>query len=314
MLLSRTKWLLYLAWLSLGWGILLSGCVSTPLVLAIPSATEAVKPPDYGNKDYPRALAAIMSVMVQDLKLPAVEGSVTLYFSQTSYESGVVAESEKDLERLREQLGPRANRLREEEFVFSARRFAVSSVAVGMYKKVLVNEWRLAKYPWPEWVKVLGHELTHTVERNLVEGRLTVSDQWLREGFAEWVGCKVADMFGAETFDKSRDRVLDSIATAKSYQTFPSLAQLARNSEWLTWSRTLGRAATYGQALIAVDFLIQQKGLAAVVDYFRLFGKLNNRERNFTTAFGEPISSFEEKFIKHLQLRLEKQSRRGFFG
>jgi hypothetical protein len=314
MLPSMRKWLLSLLCFSLGWGIFLSGCASTPLVLTIPPSAEVVGPPAYGSKDYPGALAAIMSVMARDLKLPPVESSVTLYFSQTSYESGVVAESEKDLERLRQQLGPRANQLREEELVFSARRFAVSSVAVGMYKKVLVNEWRLAKYSWPEWLKVLAHELTHTVERNLVEGRLTLSDQWLREGFAEWVGYKVADTFGAETFAKSRDRVLDSIATAKSYQTFPSLTQLARNSEWLTWSKTLGRAATYGQALIAVDLLIEQKGVPAVVEYFRLFGKLNSRERNFTAAFGEPISGFEDKFAKHLQRLLEKRNRSGLFG
>lgn len=301
-------------WLSLLWGMFLSGCASTPQLLTIPSRGEAVRPPAYGSKDYSEVLAAIVSVMERDLKLPPVEASVTLYFSQTSYESGVVAESEKDLERLRQQLGPRANRLREEELVFSARRFAVSSVAVGMYKKVLVNEWRLAKYPWTEWVKVLAHELTHTIERNLVEGRLTASDQWLREGFAEWVGYQVADTFGAETFAKSRDRVLDSIADAKSYQTFPSLTQLTRNAEWLTWSKTLGRAATYGQALIAVDLLVEQRGLAAVVEYFRLFGKLNNRERNFTMAFGEPISAFDGKFTKHLRMLLEKRSRSGLFG
>jgi hypothetical protein len=67
-----------------------------------------------------------------------------------------------------------------------------------------------------------------------------------------------------------------------------------------------GYQATYGQALIAVDFLIEKKGLPAIVEYFRLFGKLNNRERNFTTAFGEPMSAFEEKFSKHLQMLLSK--------
>jgi hypothetical protein len=45
-----------------------------------------------------------------------------------------------------------------------------------------------------------------------------------------------------------------------------------------------------------------------------LFGKLNNRERNFTTAFGEPISGFEGKFTKHLHRLLEKRSRSGLFG
>lgn len=306
---SARKWLLTFVCFSFAWGVFLSSCASTTQILTIPLVAEAVRPPAYGTKDYPGALAAIVSVMVRDLKLPAVEGWVIIYPSQVAYESGVVAESENDLERLRKQFGPRANRLNEEEWVFAARRSAAGSVAVGMYKKVLVNDWRVARYPWPEWIRVLAHELTHTVERELIDGRLTTSDQWLREGFAEWVGCKVVDTFGAENFAASRKRALDGIASASYYQTFPSLSQLARNSEWLTWSRTLGRPATYGQALIAVDLLIEQKGLAAVVEYFRLFGKLNNRERNFTTAFGEPVASFDEKFSKHLQALLGRSDR-----
>jgi hypothetical protein len=143
----------------------------------------------------------------------------------------------------------------------------------------------------------------------LVEGRPTTSDQWLNEGFADWVGYKVVDAFGAENFALSRKRALDEMASARYYQTFPSLSQLARNSEWLTWSRTLGRAATYGQALIAVDFLIEQKGVPAIVEYFRLFRRLSNRERNFTLAFGEPMTSFDERFGKHLQALLGRSDR-----
>ena len=306
---SAVKWLLTLVCGSFAWGVVLWGCAFAPQTFAIPPAAQAVRPPAYGTRDYPEALAAVVSVMVRDLKLPPVEGSVTVYPSQVSYESGVVAESEKDLERLRKQLGPRANRLNEEEFVLSARRFAVGSVAVGMHKRVLVNDWLVSRYPWPEWVRVLAHELTHTVVKDLVDGRLTTTDQWLNEGFSEWVGYKVVDAFGAENFAVSRKQALDDIATASYYQTFPSLSQLARNSEWLTWSRTLGRAATYGQALIAVDLLIEQKGLPAIVEYFRLFGKLNNRERNFRMAFGEPIASFDEKFSKHLQTLLGRSNR-----
>ena len=305
---TARKWLLALVSL-IAWGVFLAACTSAPQLIAIPPIKEVVKPPSYGSKDYPGALTAIMSIMVHDLKLPGVEGVVTVYSSQASYESGVVAESEIDLERLRKQLGPTANRLNEEELILAARRSAVSSVAVGMYKKVLVNDWRISRYSWPDWIRVLAHELTHTVQRELVDGRLTSSDQWLREGFAEWVGCQVVHTFGAEEFAASRKRALEGLANASYYQTFPSLTQLATNSQWLTWSRTLGRAATYDQALIAVDWLIEQKGLAAVVQYFSLFGKLNNRQRNFRSAFGEPIAGFDEKFGKHLQVLLGRTDR-----
>jgi len=50
-----------------------------------------------------------------------------------------------------------------------------------------------------------------------------------------------------------------------------------------------------------VDSLVERKGFAAVVEYFRLFGKLNDRERSFLGAFGEPVAIFEENFSQHLK-------------
>jgi hypothetical protein len=304
---SITNRLLWLVCCTVGSGAGFVGCASAPQVLTIPSVTDTAKPPPYGTKDYGAALAAIMSVMVRDLKLPPIDdGSVTLYPSQASYEAGVVAQSAENLERLRKQLGPRAKQMKGAESVLAATTMAVGSNGVGMYKRVLINEWRVAKFPWSEWVRLLAHELTHTADRELVDGHPAASDQWLREGFAEWVGYKVVDTFGAQGFSDSRKHALDLILTATSYQTFPGLGQLARNSDWITWSRTLGRAATYGQAFIAVDYLIEEKGLPAVIEYFRLFKKLNNRERNFATAFGESLTVFDGRFSKHLQVLLGK--------
>jgi hypothetical protein len=240
------------------------------------------------------------SVMVSDLNLPVVEASVTFYPSQASYEDGAVAESERDLELLRMQLGARAQQLKEEDVVFAARRSAVSSVAVGLHKRVLVNEWQFVKLPWWERMRILAHELTHTVEKAWVEGRLTNWDRWLSEGFAEWVGYRVLDRLGAQTLARSRQGSVEAVVKARVDQTFPTLTQLVTGEEWITWLRTLGHAATYGQAFLAVDLLVEQKGLPAVVEYFRLFGKLNNRERNFATAFEEPVTKFEDKFTEHL--------------
>jgi len=55
---------------------------------------------------------------------------------------------------------------------------------------------------------------------------------------------------------------MDKISNARHYQTFPLLSQLRGETDWKTWARTWGRA-TYGQAFMAVDFLIDQKGLPA---------------------------------------------------
>jgi hypothetical protein len=171
---------------------------------------------------------------------------------------------------------------------------------------VLVNEWKLSKTPRSEHVRILAHELTHLVQKEMVNYRLILFDQWLAEGFGDWVGYNVADRLAVESMAKGRETTLGLIATAKSYQTFPSLQQLAMNSDWITWLRTLGHTATYGQAFIAVDYLIGQKGLAAVIQYFRLFAKIDDHNWNFTTAFGESIAAFDKRFTNHLEALLAK--------
>ena len=300
------RWFLRLACCTLPWSTALPGCISSQQVLPIPSIVDTSKPPPSGTKDYAAALAAIMLVMVRDFGLPAIDGgSVTLYPSQKAFEAGVVAHISANTERLHKQLGPRAKPLNESAVVASATITAVGSNAVGMYKNVLINEWRITKYSWLEWIRVLAHELTHTTQFELTDGRF-LPDQWLNEGFAEWVGYKVVQSFGAQDFAVSRKVVLDSIVTATSRQTFPTLSQLARNPDWITWTRTLGRPATYGQGFIAVDYLIQERGLSAVIEYYRLFKKLNNRERNFVTAFGESVSAFDGRFSEHLNVLLRK--------
>jgi hypothetical protein len=304
------KWFLCLVCSSFACGLFLAGCVSTPRVVQVPTNVEAVRPAVNRGADYPEALAAIVSVMVQELKLPAVGGTVTFYPNSMALESALVMEYGKEFDQVENRLGPEEKELfrakREENIALAARQRATTAVAVGMHQRVLVNELVFVRYPWSERVRVLAHELTHTVQKALVDGRLISADLWLVEGFAEWVAYRVLDALDIETFAKGRENNIDVAAKARQYQTFPRLSQLVTGTEWQTWARTLGREATYNQAFLAVDFLIGEKGLPPMVEYFRLFGKLNNRERNFTAAFGEPVFTFQEKFTKHLQFLLGK--------
>jgi len=285
---------------------LLTSCSSAPQFITVSSRAPAVEPPAYGSKDYPRAMAAILTVMGRELKLPAVEVAVTLFLTQVTYEQGVVDDGARDLEQLRKLLGPAAKALREDEFIANVRQTAVSTDAIGKHKRILINEWRLAKYPWPEWIRVLAHELAHTVEFQIADGRPPIWDRWISEGMGEWVGYKVVDAFGAATFAKSREQRLHVMHTARSFQTFPVMSQLATGPNWLSWARTLGREATYGQALFAVELLIERKGLAAVSEYIRQFKSTAAREKVFVSAFGETPAQFDEAFSKHLAVLLGK--------
>ena len=299
---TRPSCLLALA-LTFAVALFASSCASGPQSITVTSVDRAIAAPANGTKDYPQAFRAILSVMLRNLQLPPVEVSAILYSSQNSYVESVVADAERDLQQLRKVLGPLAKNLRDDEYLARARETAVGSDAVGKHKRLLLNESRLEKYPWPEWMKVLAHELAHTVEFALVDGGPALWDHWLSEGFAEWVGDKVLDLIGTESFAKSQEQRLGLMRTAKSIQTFPSLGQLATGTDFHTWAGTLGQA-THGQALIAVDYLIEQKGLAAVLEYFRLFRKSTNREQNFMAAFGETPAAFDAKFSRRMAVLL----------
>jgi hypothetical protein len=239
--------------------------------------------------------------MVRDLELPQVEGVVWFYPIRSSFESALAADYVNDLKQIEKQFGTKGREAFEQNINAQAAQTAASSIAVGKYRRVLVNEWYFMRAPWWESIRVLAHELTHTAQNELVDGRFIAADRWLVEGFAEWVSYKFLDALDMDSFSKSRERNIDLIASAKQFQTFPSLTQMVSGADWQTWSRTLGHVATYSQAFVAVDFLVDERGLPSVIEYFRLFTKLNNRERNFRTAFGEPASKFAEEFDTYLR-------------
>jgi hypothetical protein len=235
-MLAARKWLLWLVCSSFGWGALLVGCASAPRVVRIPTVLEPGRPAIGPTSDYPDILAATVSVMTRNLKLPAAEGIVTFYPTGFALESALVVEYKKDLEQLEKQLGPRERErflaTKDETIALFARQRATRAVAVGMHKRVLVNELVFSRYPWSERVRALAHELTHVVQRALVDGRVISADLWLVEGSAEWVASKVLDALNLETFAESCERNID-VARISSmiYQTFPRLTQLVTGEE-----------------------------------------------------------------------------------
>lgn len=285
---------------------LFTSCATSPQTIKLSAVKPTVEPLSYGETDYPKVLATIAAVMTREMKLPLADVEVTIYPSQISYEQGVIFESQQALERLRQQLSLPANSPAIEAGLTTATISAMSSVAVAYYRKVLVNEWRVGGALWSDWIQILSHELTHTAQWELTRSDELAAHVWLEEGFAEWVGYQVADRLGAETLSKARENALESIAQEKKYQTFPTLSQLSNRPEWQYWGRSLGVATTYGQAFFAVEYLIEQKGVDAVLDYFRRFGKEDDPARNFADAFGESVAAFDEKFRAEFARRTGK--------
>ena len=293
-MVHKTNWMTCFVW-SVWCGIFIQACSTAPRVISIPAASGKPLPRLRIGGDYGEALGAMTTFMVQDLELPQVEGVVWLYPTRSSFESALAADYVNDLKQVEKQFGTKGKEAFEQTINTRAAQTAASSIAVGKYRRVLVNEWYFMRTPWWESIRVLAHELTHTAQHELVDGQFIAADRWLVEGFAEWVSYKFLDAIGIDSFAKSRERNIDMIASAKQFQTFPSLTQMVSGADWQTWNRNLGYVATYSQAFVAVDFLVEKRGLPSVIEYFRLFTKLDNRERNFRTAFGESVSKFTEE-------------------
>jgi len=307
--ITRT-WIFRWVCLGVAYTILLHGCVSAQRVFPLSAVSNTIRPSSANLNDYPEAIAAIVSIVTGEIGLPAPDGTVTLYSNWMALELALLSELQKDAELMEKQLDAKAREKfragREERLALQARQLATTAPAVAMHKRIFINELLMVKSSWYERTRLLAHEMAHVVEKGLLDGRAAAPGRWIQEGFAEWVAFKVQDTLGYQSFTKSRENNVNAIARAKAFQTFPALTQLNAGDEWLTWVRTLGNEATYAQAFLAVDFLIEQKGLSAVVEYFRLFNKLNNRERNFTAASGEAMKTFEEKFDRHLRTLLGK--------
>ena len=283
-------------------GLFLHACSAAPQVLPIPAPSEnAVRPLDWLNENYPEVLSAISTAMVRELKFPPVQGVVTFYSNYQTFESGLAAEFDASARRAEERAGRRQpEAVRQQNIAFLARQRSVTAAAVAINGNVLVHEIAFRRYPWSERVRVLAHEITHVLQRNLAAQRPASWENWLIEGFADWVGYKVLDSLNIENFAKSRQGVVDSVVAGSARQTLPSLIQLHTQADILTWTRTQGRHAAYGQGMVAIDLLIEEKGMAAVLDYFRKFAELNNRQRNFSEAFGETLENFNDKFSQYL--------------
>jgi len=223
---------------------------------------------------------AIAAVMVEDLKLPRVDSVLYLYPHLGSYEMG-----------LRMELDDRPN---------AAARSVSLATASCTRRKVLADGERLGRLSWPNRVRTVAHEMIHLAQFALADWACKTPHYWLMEGFAEWGAFTILDRLGLEDFANTVD-VSNRGARAQGSSALPPLDRLGSEAEWTAAETKVGRQAIYSQSFLAVDFLIQRKGLAAVLDYFRRFRESPARSDHFAAAFGEDAEAFGAEFDAHLK-------------
>jgi hypothetical protein len=228
---------------------------------------------------YDSAVVSIAEIMEGGLGLPTIQASLYFYADQTAFQ--------------------RALELDGYEPAFARDAAAILSGIAG-FRRVVLNDANLRWLEWPNRVAMLAHELTHTVQYEFSRGRRSTSEQWLREGFAEWVEVYVMDVLDLTTWDRARAIASQRVRDAARRQPPPTFAEMVTYPDWVRTVQRSGEAAVYAQALLAADLLIARHGRDSVVGYFRRFEESEDRLANFRAAFGEDLASFETVFRDHL--------------
>jgi hypothetical protein len=277
-LVVSDKLLLFLA-LTVGVGLGAPACASTgawPRVVSTVDLRSRPAPSGDWITDYGTALATIATLMRNDLGLPL--GDVTLVF-------------QRDQDAFRDAL--LASGYDQQLAVDAARTMA----AVGGFRRVLLNDALLRDLDWPYRVALLAHELTHTLQYEVGGGQRGTSEQWLREGFAEWVEIEVLVALGFTTRAQARAVAARRVRQAAS---LPALQELVTFPDWVRVAQDVAPDAIYAQAALAAGLLVERHGAPAVLAYFRRFAESPDRLANFRHVFGEDLASFDQSFRTYL--------------
>lgn len=229
--------------------------------------------------DYEGALASIGAIAERDLRLPKLQGVLHLLSDREALFHVLEANGADPV---------------------TARGAADRMLAVGTFRAVYVNLTAFQRLNWNARIAVLSHEVAHAAQYELSGGRRSTSDQWLREGFADWVQAYVLDRLGLFTLDGILTRSIRFISRPGRQEQLPPLSELADFPAWVAATNGPATDLLYPYAYVAADFLIRRHSLAAAIDYFRLFAHSDDARANFRRAFGEDWSTFDAAFRNHV--------------
>ncbi len=224
---------------------------------------------------YGEAVRAIAGIMVRELDIP-LSGplSVFVYPTRETYADGLI----------------RTGGLTSKQ----AARVAEYSIAVTEHGRLFINDEDMRDLARSAWLAMIAHELTHHAQYQLSGGRRGRSEQWLREGMADWVACQVLERLGRSTFHHERDLALREVAAGwpELAKTPLDLVELGRPRGWEARHLAPDGHLVYRLAFLLTDDLIRQHGWSRVLDYFRAFAESEERFDEFNRAFGESVEQF----------------------
>jgi hypothetical protein len=243
-----------------------------------------VAKPHADPAEYGRAMNVLASLLREKFGLPVSQPKLLLYSGREAFEANLVHVVRFDPAYAREVAG--------------------WAVAVGAPEMVLANEEALERIPWSERIRVLAHELVHTVQYGLSGGRRSTSDQWLREGFADWIAYRTLESLDMRSPSQRRSFLLARIKGTAHRSSCAPLSKMVTLEDFTNSRVRFGGSSVYGESMLATEFLIQRHGVQSILQYFTLFKQSDDRLENFRIAFNEELPAFEKEFTAYLEASL----------
>lgn len=161
-----------------------------------------------------------------------------------------------------------------------------------------VNLETVREMPSASVVWLLAHEYSHLLQQALAGGPHLTTTTWFSEGFSEWLAASLFDYLGWQSFDASRHRAIKEIT--RNRDALPDLSLLRDNRMWRYLAgKSKGYVNTYTLAFLAVDKIIQDKGLSAVLQYLG--------SGDFRRSFDMDLAGFLSEFAQwRSQIRSQK--------
>lgn len=134
------------------------------------------------------------------------------------------------------------------------------TAALAAGTTILLRADRLAQQSIRVRAALYAHELTHVAQARL-GSTLFPTPLWLLEGHAEWVSRRVLHILELGRYAQDRDDVRRQVvASAVPRERFPALQELQTRAAWWEGATRFGWTPTYGQAFLAVDWLVERYG------------------------------------------------------
>jgi hypothetical protein len=153
------------------------------------------------------------------------------------------------------------------------------AAGVALGSRILVRSDWLAGMTFAQRARLYAHELAHVAQVRLAaDGEPSM--HWIDEGHAEWVAFQVADRLAHLRYVDARDRVQRRVRTSSlPRERFPALSDLETADKWGLAVTRLGWLATYGQAFLAVDRMVERYSAERLRELFRRAGESDSRLR-----------------------------------